>query len=262
MNPELIATLAALRPKPEASTVNTIIKVGVVCVGLYLGYKWYKKRQTTAANNEVTKDAAANSAQLLRGFMNPSGVSWMRNMDGTKTAEILTEARNIADLAACQKYYRKMFDGADLLEDLRQELNAEDYAKFINTVKSNKVIVNKDGTKSVDPASLVYDVFFLSKKETGIYTKFLGTYLKKQSVAPMQYLPHGIKNTQINSKIVRETTNLVFGGQWYELLQQIGGQWKTVYVPKDDFVICNTDTIKKGAASKKYKQVKIDATKF
>lgn len=259
MNPKLIATLAALQPKPEASTINTIVKVGVVGIGLYMGYKWLKKRQTNAANSAVTKDAAANSAQLFRGFMNPSGVSWMRNFDGTKRSEILIEAKNVADLAAVQKFYREMFDGADLLEDLRQELNAEDYTKFLNTVNTNKVITKSDGSKSVDPASLVYDVFFVSNKKTALYNSSLWS---KQTVEAFSLLPNGSKNNQIAAITVKEFT----GASYYKTLQNVGTAaqpvFKTVFIKTTDWTLVKKETYIKGLQEKRYKTIKVDGTKF
>jgi predicted negative regulator of RcsB-dependent stress response len=50
MNPQAVAAIAAAVPRPSSSTTNTLLKIGVVGVGVYLGYKWYKKQQENKAN--------------------------------------------------------------------------------------------------------------------------------------------------------------------------------------------------------------------
>lgn len=40
--------------------------------------------------------------------MNPSGMDWMKKMDGTNTEAILNTAKEIADLNKVQDAYRKL----------------------------------------------------------------------------------------------------------------------------------------------------------
>ena len=118
--------------------LKAVIVVGAV-YGITKVVKHYQKSNT---EHQVEKNPAVNQAMAIYSAMNPSGMDWMKKMDGTNTESILNTAKEITDLNNVQDAYRKLYNSS-LLDDLRQELSPEDYTKFMNTLKYNPNSGNK-----------------------------------------------------------------------------------------------------------------------
>ncbi|MBX3103039.1 MAG: hypothetical protein KF690_11060 [Bacteroidetes bacterium] len=116
-----------------------------VLVGLgYVGYRLVRRairdaRQVAAENRAGADPAsAASKAQQLRQAMNPSGISWMRSFDTTDEEAIYTIAlgiRHRREYDEISREYRRLY-GATLQDDLKDELESEEYGKFLRIIES------------------------------------------------------------------------------------------------------------------------------
>ena len=122
------------------------LKAVVVAGTVYGISKLIKHYQKNNTENQVEKNPEVSQAMTIYSAMNPSGMEWMRKMDGTNTEAILNVAKEITDLNKVQNAYRKLYNSS-LLDDLRQELSPEDYNKFLNTLKYNPNNIHTGTTK-------------------------------------------------------------------------------------------------------------------
>lgn len=122
------------------------IKAVLVAGAVYGITKIVKNYQKSNTEHQVEKKPEVSQAMAIYSAMNPSGMDWMKKMDGTNTEAILNTAQEITDLNKVQDAYRKLYNSS-LLDDLRQELNPEDYTKFLNTLKFNPKNINKGNNK-------------------------------------------------------------------------------------------------------------------
>lgn len=122
------------------------LKAVLVAGAVYGISKIVKNYQKSNTEHQIEKKPEVSQAMAIYSAMNPSGMDWMKKMDGTNTEVILNTAKEIADLNKVQDAYRKLYN-ASLLDDLRQELSPEDYTKFINTLKFSTSNTNKGNSK-------------------------------------------------------------------------------------------------------------------
>ena len=122
------------------------LKAVLVAGAVYGISKIVKNYQKSNTEHQVEKKPEVSQAMTIYSAMNPSGMDWMKKMDGTNTEAILNTAKEISDLNKVQDAYRKLYNSS-LLDDLRQELSPEDYTKFLNTLKFNPKNINKGNNK-------------------------------------------------------------------------------------------------------------------
>lgn len=122
------------------------LKAVLVAGAVYGISKIVKNYQKSNTEHQIEKKPEVSQAMAIYSAMNPSGMDWMKKMDGTNTEVILNTAKEIADLNKVQDAYRKLYNSS-LLDDLRQELSPEDYTKFINTLKFSTSNTNKGNSK-------------------------------------------------------------------------------------------------------------------
>ena len=122
------------------------LKAVIVAGAVYGISKLVKNYQKTNTEHQVEEKPEVSQATTIYSAMNPSGMDWMKKMDGTNTESILNTAKEITDLNKVQDAYRKLYNSS-LLDDLRQELSPEDYTKFLNTLKFNPNNTNKGTNK-------------------------------------------------------------------------------------------------------------------
>ncbi len=107
-----------------------------------------EKRKEEAVLQQTGNNPVVQQAQLLRQGMNPNKPLPM-NWDGTDEKLILSTATAITDLAAVQSAYRALYDGGDLMKDLRSELSSADFERFVWQISNNAKTttqVSSDGT--------------------------------------------------------------------------------------------------------------------
>ena len=159
--------------------LKAVIVVGAV-YGITKVVKHYQKSNT---EHQVEKNPAVNQAMAIYSAMNPSGMDWMKKMDGTNTESILNTAKEITDLNNVQDAYRKLYNSS-LLDDLRQELSPEDYTKFMNTLKYNP----NSGNKGTSNASANFK---------------RGSFVATKLQANIRKTPKNISKWSLDSNIVK-----------------------------------------------------------
>jgi hypothetical protein len=142
-------------------------------VGLgYVGYRFVrsalKKARQSAAEHRAgaDPDSAASKAQQLRQAMNPSGMSWMSSFDTTDEAAIYNIALDIRsrnEYEAIGREYKRLY-GAALQDDLKDELDTDEYQKFLHIIASKPL----SGPGKQVPAHMRGWVVF-SQQPTNVY---------------------------------------------------------------------------------------------
>ncbi len=110
------------------------LKAVLVAGAVYGITKIVKTYQKSNTEHNVEEKPEVSQAMSLYSALNPSGMEWMKKMDGTNKDIVFSTAKDITDLNKVQNAYRKLYN-TSLLDDLRQELSPEDYTKFLNTLK-------------------------------------------------------------------------------------------------------------------------------
>lgn len=119
------------------------VLLGGAVYGLHKLYQHYQKDQTEKGADDKPE---VRQASTIYSAFNPSGMEWMKKMDGTNTEAIFNTAKEITDLNKVLSAYKKLYNSS-MLDDLRQELSPGDYTKFLNTVKFSDTNINKAGNK-------------------------------------------------------------------------------------------------------------------
>jgi hypothetical protein len=119
------------------------VLLGGAVYGLHKLYEHYQKDQTEKGADDKPE---VRQASTIYSAFNPSGMDWMKKMDGTNTEAIFNTAKEITDLNKVMRAYKNLYNSS-MLDDLRQELSPEDYTKFLNTIKFNDSNINKTGNK-------------------------------------------------------------------------------------------------------------------
>ena len=135
MNP-LILTKILQKGKQIFSNRN--VQLGLIILLVALVFKGSiqtvirKVRENHFDKNEP--EMVNQLAQQYRAAVNPSGVSWMVGIDGTKDKAIeLLAYRTKGKLNEVLKAYREKFDET-LTDRLRQELSVKAYQNWLNIV--------------------------------------------------------------------------------------------------------------------------------
>lgn len=122
------------------NTTNSLLGIGLLGVGGMMLINSVRKADERKREQAVLQQTGNNptvqQAQLLRQAMNPNKpmpMSW----DGTDETLILNTAKSITDLASVQNAYRTLYDGADLMGDLRSELSPKNFEQFIWQINNN-----------------------------------------------------------------------------------------------------------------------------
>lgn len=126
-------TLAALSPAIQTA-VKYLLGIGATVAAYILISKFITAQKRRNQLAQFDNAPSVKSAMLLKQAINPSGNDWMQSFDGTNEAKLLQagkEAESFSDVATS---YRKLGYG-DLDEDLRSELDNEDYVKFLASIK-------------------------------------------------------------------------------------------------------------------------------
>jgi len=118
-------------------TIIKIVTVGAVLGGVvYFGSKWWKNYKKTQSEKEVGGDVSKQQALLVKNSLNPSGFEILKSADGTDTKALLDLASNIKDIDKVSTAYKEMY-ATSMYDDLKAELNPDDYQKFLNIINVN-----------------------------------------------------------------------------------------------------------------------------
>lgn len=147
---------------------NKVINLLILAGGGYVFWRFALKPQIDKQRKEQVQQAVQNDptvaqAMLLQAAMNPSGITWLRNTDGTDEDAIRNVARSITDLKSTQSAYFNITNRS-LLDDLRNEMSTTGYNAFMNQIalnpKTEKVVDNKGNItqKAIAPAASIISV--------------------------------------------------------------------------------------------------------
>jgi hypothetical protein len=157
------------------------VLIGGAIYGIHVLYQQYQKDHT---EQEVEQKPEVGQAMSIYSALNPSGMEWMKKMDGTNTEAIFATANEISNLNKVMVAYKQLYKSS-MLDDLRQELSPDDYTKFLNTLRFSTNNTNKGtGTKPKNDF----------KSGTPLITK-LQSNLRKT--------PKNISKYSINSNIIK-----------------------------------------------------------
>lgn len=121
-------------------TKNSLIGIGLLGIGgmmlINSVRKSDEKRREEAVLQQTGNNPNVQQAQLLRQGMNPNKPLPM-GWDGTDEKLILTTASAITDLPSVQSAYKVLYDGSDLMKDLRNELSSQDFERFLWQISNN-----------------------------------------------------------------------------------------------------------------------------
>jgi hypothetical protein len=120
-------------------TKQSLIGIGILGLGGMMLINSVRKsdgRREEAVLQQTGNNPTVQQAQLLRQAMNPNKplqMSW----DGTDEQLVMSTAAAITDLSSVQNAYRALYDGADLMKDLRAELSSQAFEQFMWQVANN-----------------------------------------------------------------------------------------------------------------------------
>lgn len=157
------------------------VLIGGAVYGLHTLYQHYQKGNT---EQQVEEKPEVGQAMSIYSAMNPSGMEWMKKMDGTNIEAIFNTANTISDLNKVMAAYKKLYNSS-MLDDLRQDLSPEDYTKFLNTLKFSTNNTNKSATN----------------KPKIDYKK--GTLLATKLASNIRRTPKNISKWSIDSNIIK-----------------------------------------------------------
>jgi hypothetical protein len=109
-----------------------------------IGKKLWNEYLKSQAQTSLDEKPAVRWAMLLRSAINPTGVSWLKQTDGTLEQDIFSIAKEITKLDEVVSAYKDLYQD-NLLDDLQRELSLEDYQKVLKLITSS---VNRSGGAS------------------------------------------------------------------------------------------------------------------
>lgn len=118
---------------------DKLFKTGMFLGILFFANKALGKAAKKSADANLDTDPAAGQARGLDAAMNRSGVSWLRDTDGTNEPAIYEIAMQIKDLDKVINYYSAQHEGKrNLTDDLIKEIGAEGHQKFLALATKGK----------------------------------------------------------------------------------------------------------------------------
>ena len=145
----------------KKSAVDYLFMGGAVVAVIYFGNRWIKQQKSEKESNKIGVEQQATSASEIVKAFNPSGISWLREIDGTNAKQIMDSI--ISALNAGKKYseladsYKKISKGNVLLEDLRKSLSSEQFTVFGNVVRilSQRPIIKKGDSIALKSSAII-----------------------------------------------------------------------------------------------------------
>jgi hypothetical protein len=145
----------------KKSAVDYLFMGGAVVAIVYFGNRWIKQQKSEKESNKIGVEQQATSASEIEKAFNPSGISWLKEIDGTNAKQIMDAI--ISAFNAGKKYsdiadsYKKISKGSVLLEDLKKGLSSEQFTVFSNVVRilSQRPVVKKGDSISLKGSAII-----------------------------------------------------------------------------------------------------------
>lgn len=235
------------QPRAKSKIEKTALKIGLGALGAFavylVGKKIVKNIRKTRSERRFSQEA--QQALLLRSSLNPSGISWLHWMDGTKEEAIYNIAIQITNFRKVQQEYRNLFNRS-LVNDLEKELKIEEYKKFMDIINSgglNNQILDNNTIPSNDNQPVNTNDGYKGKvilitKPTKIYEKFTwypwGSVLKADKDYFINHLANGnVKKIHIG---YGRFANFI-----ETMIKTNEGSVKTIYVNEADVTLVSKE---------------------
>ena len=190
----------------------TALALGGAAYGAYTLYEHYVK---AGAEKQVMTNPAVQQAETLRAALFRSGLDWGLHFGTANKDAVFAIASEITDFSAVETEYKNLYN-ADLQDDLREKLGADDLQKFLNTLNYNpNTVENKTKTKGGKTSKI------------GLGKALIVTIAK----ANLRKTPQDISHWSFHSNIIKLAEQGVFLG---------GSTGKTAY---DNNGASNTGTL-------------------
>jgi len=134
------------------SALDYAIPVVVIGGLAWYGRKLYLDHQAEKESEKVGVEAQATASTGIEQAFNPSGITWLKAIDGTNAKQIMdstiqafNEGKKYSDIADS---YKKMTKGRVLMDDLKKELSTDQYNTYLNVLRilSKRPEVNQGDT--------------------------------------------------------------------------------------------------------------------
>ena len=178
-------------------------------VGYFLLRSGILKILSTSEYNKAGTDANTSLAIAIRQGVNPWGVDWSIEFDGTSEVELMAVARQITDFDKVATSYSRLY-GENMIDRLQKELSVQKFQEFIATAKAPKAGTTIPGTApapGTNPVSGQVENLFAVGTAT-VY-RFENSAQVAKTVPPGQLIGQKIGAYFITSKGVRSLYYLV-----------------------------------------------------
>ena len=112
-----------------------------ISTGVYFLNKHIQNKKGEAEGEKVGEFAEASAASSITQAVNPSGISWLKHIDGTNAVQIMKSIENAIRSGKTYKEisnsYKKLTKGGNLQDDMQNSLSASQYQTFLNVIKLN-----------------------------------------------------------------------------------------------------------------------------
>ena len=106
--------------------LGSLILLGATAWGIGRGIRAWKRRKL---EKEFATNPEAMAAAAIASALNPSGITALADMDGTNEEAIFAQFAKQLDWAKVADYFRTI-TGKSMLDKLRSDLSAEEFAKI------------------------------------------------------------------------------------------------------------------------------------
>lgn len=243
------------KPGKTADVQRTAAWLGLGALGLGISFLVGRRivRNIRKKRSERRFTGEAQQAILLRSAMNPSGMSWMMWMDGTKEKAVYEIAAQITNFRKVQQEYQNLFNSS-LVRDLENELSTDEYTKFMNIVNSGGQQQISEGntgsggnTQSETTTGDIKGKVILIAKTTKIYEKFTWyPFGSVKKVEPYYFINHvatgNIKKLMISFGVYLEFVET--------RIKTLEGSVKAIYVSKADVMLVSKENFQANYSGK------------
>jgi hypothetical protein len=249
-----------------ASLKDKAVAIGLGALVIGGGFLVARKMVKNARKNRKQKlfTEEGQQALLIHSALNPSGMSWLKWMDGTKEEAIFEVARQIKKFKKVAQEYKILYNKA-LVSDLEKELSTEDYNKFMDIVNSGgDVSETGPGTPSAtttgtnNPGGNSSGKVILIENKTKLY-KSLAWYPLAGGIKTVEkgsYVPF-LTDGKAKLKTIAPGIVLYFVGA--QVMTRQGGT-KTIYAPANDIKLVSPADFQNNYKS--YKKITFSDAEF
>jgi hypothetical protein len=161
----------------ETSITDLAVLAGATGTGIYFLNKWAIEKRLKEFNAKFGSSIEAQQASAIYAALNPSGIEWLRKLDGTNVKALFAAVSQIKNWAKVSEYYSTLTGGNRIVQDVQSELSSSEYQQFTDII--NKVPGSLPG-RSGNFKFKVGDTLYLKEKAPiphhDVNNKFIGNW--------------------------------------------------------------------------------------